>query len=74
MPPMGRFATRKPSARLRRGRLPADGLSFVAIERGRMVGTVRLWPIDAGSKHPALLARPARRRIRMRATAASARR
>ena len=48
----------KPSARLRRGRLPADGLSFVAIERGRMVGTVRLWPVDAGSKHPALLLGP----------------
>lgn len=48
----------KPSARLRRGRLPADGLSFVAIERGRMVGTVRLWPINAGRKRPALLLGP----------------
>ena len=48
---------RKPSARLRRGRLPADGLRFVAIERGRMIGTVRLWPINAG-KRPALLLGP----------------
>ena len=48
---------RKPSARLRRDRLPADGLSFVAIERGRMIGTVRLWPINAG-KRPALLLGP----------------
>ena len=48
----------KPSARLRRGRLPADGLSFVAIERGRMVGTVRLWPVNAGRKRPALLLGP----------------
>jgi predicted N-acetyltransferase YhbS len=48
----------KPSARLRRGRLPADGLSFVAIERGCMVGTVRLWPVNAGRKRPALLLGP----------------
>ncbi len=48
----------KPSARLRRGRLPADGLCFVAIERGRMIGTVRLWPVNAGSKRPALLLGP----------------
>jgi predicted N-acetyltransferase YhbS len=48
----------KPSARLRRGRLPADGLCLVAIERGRMVGTVRLWPIHAGRKRPALLLGP----------------
>jgi predicted N-acetyltransferase YhbS len=47
----------KPSARLRRGRLPADGLSFVAFERGRIVGTVRLWPVSAGGR-PALLLGP----------------
>jgi predicted N-acetyltransferase YhbS len=48
----------KPSARLRRGRLPADGLAFVAIEHGRMIGTVRLWACNAGSKRPALLLGP----------------
>jgi predicted N-acetyltransferase YhbS len=32
----------KTSERLREGRLPADRLSLVAIEDGRMVGTVRL--------------------------------
>ena len=30
----------KPSERLRTGRRPADGLSFVAIEQGAVVGTV----------------------------------
>jgi predicted N-acetyltransferase YhbS len=48
----------KTSARLRDGRLPADGLSFVATERGRIVGTVRLWNIDAGAGRPALLLGP----------------
>jgi predicted N-acetyltransferase YhbS len=48
----------KPSARLREGRLPAEGLSLVAIERGRVVGTVRLWTISAGHDRPALLLGP----------------
>src|SRR5512141_408557 len=48
----------KPSARLRAERLPADGLSLVALERGRLVGTVRLWPINAGNNRPALLLGP----------------
>ncbi len=48
----------KPSARLRKRRLPAEGLSFVALERGRMLGTVRLWPIEAGRGRPALLLGP----------------
>src|SRR5436305_2144453 len=51
-----RFA--KASERLREGRLPADGLSFVATERGRMVGTVRLWHVNAGRGRPALLLGP----------------
>jgi predicted N-acetyltransferase YhbS len=33
---------RKPSARLRKGRKPADGLAFVAFDHGRIIGTVRL--------------------------------
>lgn len=48
----------KPSAKLRAGRLPADGLALVAIERGRVVGTVRLWKVNAGPGRPALLLGP----------------
>jgi predicted N-acetyltransferase YhbS len=48
----------KPSAKLRAGRLPADGLALVALERGRVVGTVRLWNVDAGPGRPALLLGP----------------
>jgi predicted N-acetyltransferase YhbS len=48
----------KPSERLRKGRLPADGLSFVAVERGRVVGTVRLWHVAAGGGRAALLLGP----------------
>jgi predicted N-acetyltransferase YhbS len=45
----------KPSQRLRERREPA--LSFVALEQGRVVGTVRLWPVSAGGR-PALLLGP----------------
>ena len=45
-----RFA--KPSQRLREGREPA--FSFVAFEDGRLIGTVRLWPVSAGAGRPAL--------------------
>jgi predicted N-acetyltransferase YhbS len=48
----------KTSERLREGRLPADGLSLVAVERGRVVGTVRLWNVTAGPGRPALLLGP----------------
>ncbi len=48
----------KPSARLRADRLPADGLSLVALDRGRIVGTVRLWHVNAGNNRPALLLGP----------------
>ena len=51
-----RFA--KPSERVREGRLAADGLSFVAIENGRIVGTVRLWNVNAGLGRAALLLGP----------------
>jgi len=51
-----RFA--KASERLREGRLPADGLSFAAVERGRLIGSVRLWHVIAGSGCPALLLGP----------------
>jgi len=48
----------KPSMKLRSGRLPADGLSLAAFERGRMIGTVRLWHVSAGRGRPALLLGP----------------
>jgi len=48
----------KPSERLRAGHRPADGLSFVAVEDGNIVGTVRLWEISAGPACPALLLGP----------------
>jgi predicted N-acetyltransferase YhbS len=43
--------------RLRDGRVPADGLAFSAVARGRLVGTVRLWHISAGGI-PALILGP----------------
>ncbi len=46
----------KPSQRLRERREPA--LSFVALEQGRVIGTVRLWPVAAGAGRPALLLGP----------------
>jgi predicted N-acetyltransferase YhbS len=51
-----RFA--KTAQRLRDGRLPAQGLSFVARAGKRLVGTVRLWDIAAGPGRPALLLGP----------------
>ena len=48
----------KPSHKLREGCEPAYGLSFVAVEAGRVVGTVRLWPAMAGAGRPALLLGP----------------
>lgn len=51
-----RFA--KTSARLREDRLPAEGLSFVATEGRKLVGTVRLWHVSAGPARPALLLGP----------------
>ena len=51
-----RFA--KASERLRQDRFAADGLSFVASERGRLIGTIRLWNVSAGAGRPALLLGP----------------
>ena len=48
----------KPSAKLRKDRKPAAGLSLVAVEKGRIVGTVRLWHVEAGRGRPALLLGP----------------
>jgi predicted N-acetyltransferase YhbS len=49
----------KTSARLREGRLPSEGLAFTAISQsGKVLGTIRLWNIIAGSAGPALLLGP----------------
>jgi len=40
---------KKTSAKIRKGRLPAEGLAFVARDgSGAIIGTVRLWNITAG--------------------------
>jgi len=50
---------RKTSQRLRDGRLPAEGLTFSAADRnGRLIATLRLWDVIAGSAGPALLLGP----------------
>ncbi len=50
---------RKTSNRLRDGRLPADGLAFTATDaKGKIIGTVRLWHVIAGSAGPSLLLGP----------------
>jgi predicted N-acetyltransferase YhbS len=49
---------RKTSERLRSGRLPADGLAFVATDGERIVGSVRLWNIGCQSGEAALLLGP----------------
>jgi predicted N-acetyltransferase YhbS len=55
----GKTRLRKTSERLREGRLPAEGLAFTALdEKGRVIGTVRLWNVIAGSAGPALLLGP----------------
>lgn len=53
---MGLGRKRKSSEKLRRGRLPAEGLSFVARdEEGTVIGTVRLWHVRCGEGGPAAL-------------------
>lgn len=47
----------KTAERLREGRRPADGLSLVALDGARLVGTVRQWHVTAGDR-PALLLGP----------------
>jgi predicted N-acetyltransferase YhbS len=36
--------------RLRDGRRPAEGLAFSVMHQGRLVGTIRLWHVDAGGR------------------------
>jgi len=54
----GNFRFTKTAERLREGRRPAEGLSFVACAGDRLIGTVRLWNIAAGRGRPALLLGP----------------
>ena len=54
----GEARWRKTSERLREGRLPADGLSFIAAERKRVVGTARLWHVTIAGGRQALLLGP----------------
>ncbi|WP_404420484.1 GNAT family N-acetyltransferase [Thalassospira australica] len=55
---MGPARFQKSSELLRRDRLPADGLAFVAFDGKHMIGTVRLWNVDAGDSGSALLLGP----------------
>jgi predicted N-acetyltransferase YhbS len=48
----------KTAERLREGREPSTGLSFVAERDGDVVGTVRPWDICAGPGRPAVLLGP----------------
>ncbi|NVP57354.1 GNAT family N-acetyltransferase [Mycoplana rhizolycopersici] len=61
---MGEGRFRKSSEKLRRGRVPAEGLALVARDGdGHVIGTVRLWNVEAGvdgsgNPVPALLLGP----------------
>jgi predicted N-acetyltransferase YhbS len=55
----GRARQRKTSQRFRDDRLPAEGLAFTALSKsGRVIGTLRMWNVIAGSAGPALLLGP----------------
>jgi len=49
----GRFA--KSSERLREGNRKLDDCSFVALHEGRVIGSVRLWPVTVGGAPVAFL-------------------
>jgi predicted N-acetyltransferase YhbS len=54
----GDTRTRKTSQRLREGRLPVEGLSVIAANDRRVIGTARLWSVACASGQPALLLGP----------------
>jgi predicted N-acetyltransferase YhbS len=54
----GEGRQRKSSERLREDRVPAEGLSFTAVEDSRVIGTARLWNVAIGNGRPALLLGP----------------
>jgi predicted N-acetyltransferase YhbS len=49
----GRYA--KSAYRLREGVAPVSDLSFVAVENGKALGSIRFWPIKVGSEAALLL-------------------
>lgn len=53
----GRDRLAKTCERLREGRAAAEGLSLVALDGGRLVGTLRFWHVECG-RVPALLLGP----------------
>ncbi len=55
----GRARQRKTSQRFRDSRLPAEGLAFTALSKsGRVIGTLRMWNVIAGSAGPSILLGP----------------
>jgi len=48
----------KTCERLRENRRPAANLAFAAMDGTRLVGTLRLWPLEVGSGNSALLLGP----------------
>jgi predicted N-acetyltransferase YhbS len=55
----GKARRRKTSERIREGRVPSQGLAFTAVDaKGKLVGTLRLWDVVAGSAGRALLLGP----------------
>jgi predicted N-acetyltransferase YhbS len=54
----GKTRHRKTSERLRKGRLPAEGLSLIAADGKRIVGTARLWQVACDSGQEILLLGP----------------
>jgi predicted N-acetyltransferase YhbS len=48
----------KTSERLREGRCPATGLSLVAVDHYKLIGTIQLWNVEAGPGRAALLLGP----------------
>jgi predicted N-acetyltransferase YhbS len=55
---LGAGRLRKTAERMREGRMPAEGLSFIAQEDESVVGTLRLWHVAAGPSRRALLLGP----------------
>ena len=48
----------KTCERLREGRLPVRGLSFISEDDGCLIGTVRLWHVEAGTAGASLILGP----------------
>jgi predicted N-acetyltransferase YhbS len=49
---------KKTAQMLREGQQPAAGLSLIAEENGRLIGTIRFWHVRIGGRVPALLLGP----------------